>query len=64
MNKLTETAPPQIHLCIADDEDARHEAFPSGSEVTWADYEATAATVRYIRADLAKDPAVNREITQ
>lgn len=52
MNKQTETAPPEIHLCIADDEYMRYEDFKEWG-VTWADHAAVAVTVRYIRADLA-----------
>jgi hypothetical protein len=52
MNKLTETAPPEIHLCIGDDAYMLDEEMPTWG-VTWADHPAQAVTVRYTRADLA-----------
>lgn len=53
MNKLTETAPEEIHLCIGDCEDAMTTDF-NDFGVTWADHAATAVTVRYVRADLVE----------
>lgn len=53
LNKLTETAPPEIYLCIADDEYVRHEPFPYDAidEICWAEHQATNITVRYVLAD-------------
>ncbi len=52
-NMATITAPEEIYLCISDDPSHLDEKF-DGRDVTWCPDQLVAATVKYVRADIAE----------